>query len=99
MADNDSLVEQASIQDRDLLQRMSLYFGAAEHRLRHGEGGLIFNAGNRRSRRIAGFIQHRLSEHRPPIGYFVMPWRDFALSSFVTEIGLPSLARDVATDS
>ena len=99
MADNESLVEQASVQDRDLLLRLSLYFDAVEHRLRHGEGWLIFNAGNRRSRRIAGFIQHRLSEHRPPIGYFLMPWRDFALSSYVTEVGLPSLARDVATDT
>jgi len=99
MADNESLVEQGSIQDRDLLLRMSLYFDAVEHRLRHGEGWLIFNAGNRRSRRIAGFIQHRLSEHRPPIGYFLMPWRDFALSSYVTEVGLPSLARDVGTDN
>ena len=27
-----------------------------------------------------------------------MPWRDFALSAFVTEVGLPSLAPAVATD-
>ena len=44
MTDRDSLIEQAPIQDRDLLQRMSLYFDAVEHRLRHGEGWLIFNA-------------------------------------------------------
>jgi hypothetical protein len=99
MADSESPGEQASIQDRDLLLRLSLYFDAVDHRLRHGEGWLIFNAGSRRSRRIAGFIQQRLAEHRPPIAYFFMPWRDFALSSYVTEVGLPSLARDVATDS
>ena len=99
MTDRESHIEQAPIQDRDLLQRMSLYFDAVEHRLRHGEGWLIFNASNRRARRIAGFIQHRLTEHNPPVSYFVMPWRDFAISAFVTEVGLPSLAPVVATDA
>jgi hypothetical protein len=99
MADRETLVEQAPIQDRDLLQRMSLYFDAVEHRLRHGEGWLIFNASSRRSRRIAGFIQHRLAEHRPPVSYFLLPWRDFALSAFVTEVGLPSLAPDVSKNA
>jgi hypothetical protein len=98
MTECDSLIEQAPIQDRDLLQRMSLYFDAVEHRLRLGEGWLIFNASHRRSGRIASFIQHRLSEHRPPVSYFLMPWRDFALSAFVTEVGMPSLAPAVATD-
>lgn len=98
MTEQDSLIEQAPIQDRDLLQRMSLYFDAVEHRLRLGEGWLIFNASHRRSGRIAGFIQHRLSEHRPPVSYFLMPWRDFALSAFVTDVGMPSLAPVVATD-
>jgi hypothetical protein len=98
MTERESLIEQAPIQDRDLLQRLSLYFDAVEHRLKLGEGWLIFNAGNRRSRRIAGFIQHRLSEQRPPVSYFLMPWRDFALSAFVTEVGLPSLAPAVASD-
>lgn len=96
---HEPLVEHAPIQDRDLLQRMSLYFDAVDHRLRNGEGWMIFNAGGQRSHRIAGFIQHRLSEHRPPVSYFLLPWRDFALSSFVTEIGLPSLAPEVAKDA
>jgi hypothetical protein len=99
MAERESLIEQAPIQDRDLLQRLSLYFDAVEHRLRHGEGWMIFNAGSRRSRRIAGFIQHRLAEHKPPVSYYLLPWRDFALSSFVTEIGMPILAPDVARDA
>jgi hypothetical protein len=50
MTDRESLIEQAPIQDRDLLQRMSMYFDTVEHRLRHGEGWLIFNAGGRPSR-------------------------------------------------
>lgn len=99
MADQESPIDQAPIQDRDLLQRMSLYFDAVEHRLRQGEGWMIFNASGRRSRRIAGFIQHRLSEQRPPVSYFLLPWRDFALSSFVTEVGMPSLAPEVSKNA
>jgi hypothetical protein len=99
MANQESPIDQAPIQDRDLLQRLSLYFDAVDHRLRHGEGWLIFNAGGRRSGRIAGFIQHRLSEHRPPVSYYLLPWRDFALSAYVTEIGLPSLAPNVLKDA
>lgn len=99
MAGHESLIEQAPIQDRDLLQRMSLYFDAVDHRLRQGEGWMIFNASTRRSRRIAGFIQQRLAEHRPPVSAFFMPWRDFALSSFVRDVGLPSLAPVVSTDA
>jgi hypothetical protein len=98
MGDSEGFIEQTPIQDRDLLQRLSLYFDAVDHRLRHGEGWLIFNAGGRRSRRISAFIQYRLSEHRPPVSYFLMPWRDFALSAFVTEFGMPSLVPAVATD-
>lgn len=99
MDGQETLIDQAPIQDRDLLQRMSLYFDAFEHRLRHGEGWLIFNAGSRRSRRIASFIQHRLAEQRPPVSYFLLPWRDFALSSFVTDVGLPILAPEVSKDA
>jgi hypothetical protein len=80
MAGDDSIIDQAPIQDRDLLQRLSIYFDAVEQRLRLGEGWLIFNAGTRRSRRISGFIQHRLAEQRPPVRYFMLPWRDFAIS-------------------
>ena len=99
MAENDSSVDHAAIQDRDLLQRMSIYFDAVESRLRHGEGWMIFNAGGKRSGRIASFIQGRLAEHRPPISHFLLPWRDFALSSFVTEVGLPSLASDIGRNA
>jgi hypothetical protein len=99
MADHESLIEQAPIQDRDLLQRLSLYFDSVEHRLKHGEGWMIFNAGGRRSLRITGFIQHRLAEHRPPVSYYLLPWRDFALSAYVTEVGLPSLVPEVARDA
>lgn len=99
MTEGEGFIDQAPIQDRDLLQRMSLYFDAVEHRLRHGEGWIIFNTGARRTRRITSFIQHRLSEQRPQVTYYLLPWRDFALSSFVTEVGLPSLAPEVSHNS
>ena len=95
MAGDNSMIDQAPIQDRDLLQRLSIYFDAVEQRLRQGEGWMIFNAGGRRSRRISGFIQHRLAEQRPPVSYFMLPWRDFAISAYVTEVGLPILAPEV----
>ena len=87
-----SLVEQAPVQDRDLLQRLSLYFDAVDSRLRQGQGWFIFNARAGRSTRIAAFIQHRLRDLSPSVSYYVMPWRDFALSAYVHEVGLPQLA-------
>ena len=83
MADSIRLIEQAPLQARDLLQRLSHYFDSVDHRLRQGEGWFIFNAQNGRSRRIASFMQHRLAEHQPPVSYFLVPWRDFALSAYV----------------
>lgn len=98
MTDATGLIDQAPIQDRDLLQRLSLYFDAVDLRLRQGEGWFIFNAMPGRSRRIASFIQARLSSHQPAVSYFLMPWRDFALSAYVTEVGLPELAPAVGDD-
>jgi hypothetical protein len=92
MADASELIEQAPLQDRDLLLRLSLYFDAFEHRLRQGQGWFIFNAAGGRSHRIARFIQHRVSDDYPDVSSFVVPWRDFALSAYVNEVGLPELA-------
>jgi hypothetical protein len=91
MADASEIIEQAPLQDRDLLVRLSLYFDAFEQRLRQGQGWFIFNASARRSNRIATFIQHRISEYEPLVSTYMMPWRDFALSAYVTEVGLPEL--------
>lgn len=92
MADAAMFIEQAPLQDRDLLLRLSLYFDAFEQRLRQGQGWFIFNAPGQRASRIAAFIQHRVAEHGPSISTHFMPWRDFALSAYVTEVGLPELA-------
>ena len=92
MVDSNFVIEQAPLQDRDLLQRMSLYFDAFDTRLRQGQGWFIFNATNGRSRRIASFMQHRLAEYRPLVTSYFVPWRDFALSAYVQEVGLSELA-------
>lgn len=84
--------DQISLQDLDLLQRLSLYFDSLDTRLRQGQGWFIFNATSHRSRRIASFVQQRLHEYSPPVTYSILPWRDFALNAYVQEVGLPDLA-------
>lgn len=92
MADAETMIEQAPLQDRDLLQRLSLYFDALDLRLRQGQGWFIFNAPGGRANRIASFIQSRVIEYQPAVSTYFMPWRDFALSAYVKEVGLPELA-------
>ena len=96
MADATALIDQAPLQDRDLLQRLSAYFDGFDTRLRQGQGWFIFNAPASRSRRIASFIQYRIADYQPGVSSYMMPWRDFALSAYVNEVGLPGLAPEVA---
>lgn len=95
MAEASLFIEQAPLQDRDLLLRLSLYFDAFEHRLRQGQGWFIFNAAGGRSSRIATYIQRRLAEYQPGVTSYMIAWRDFALSAYVNEVGLPELAPQV----
>lgn len=90
MTDAIEIIDQAPLQDRDLLNRLNLYFDALEQRLRQGQGWFIFNASPQRSSRIATFIQHRIAEYGS-VSAYMMPWRDFAISAYVTEVGLPEL--------
>ena len=92
MADAATIVEQAPLQDQDLLQRLSIYFDAFDTRLKKGQGWFIFNAAPGRSSRISAFIQARLGDHGARVSSCVVTWRDFALSAYVHEIGLPQLA-------
>ena len=87
----DSIVEQASIQDRDLLLRLSLYFESFDQKVRQGQGWFIFNADGGRGHRISQYIEHQLNDHRPEVHSFVISWRDFALSAYVNEVGIPQL--------
>lgn len=92
MTDSTAIIDQAPLQDRDLLVRLSWYFDAFEQRLRQGQGWFIFNAPGQRSSRISTYIQHRISEYQPSVSAYLMPWRDFALSAYVTEVGMAELA-------
>ena len=83
------------LQDRDLLQRLNVYFDSLDARLLNGEGWVIFNAHAPRSTRIIQYLQRRLSEpHRAT--HFFVPWRDFSLTSYMVEVELQSSNTDVA---
>lgn len=91
MTDSSAIIDQAPLQDRDLLVRLSLYFDAFEQRLRQGQGWFIFNAPGQRSSRISTYIQHRIADYESSVSAYMIPWRDFALSAYVTELGLADL--------
>lgn len=80
--------ENVSVQDRDLLGRLTIYFDHIDLRLREGQGWLIFNADRNRSRRLTGFIGDRLREYRPLVSFFLVPWRDFALNAYMLKVEL-----------
>jgi len=86
------MIERVSVQDRDLLGRLSVYFDSINLRLREGQGWLIFNADRQRSGRIGRFIGDRLREYRPLMSFYIVPWRDFALNAYVLKVELPSSA-------
>lgn len=91
MADASSMIQQAPLQDRDLLTRMSLYFEGLDQRLRQGQGWLIFNADGARMQRISGYIDARLRQDFPGVFAHSMLWRDVAISAYVNEVGLGEL--------
>lgn len=83
------IFDQVSLQDRDLLLRLGLYFDQLNQRVRTGEGWLIFNAAPRRSSRISSYVHQRLKESDPPLTYTIMGWRDFSLSAYIQHEGIP----------
>jgi len=80
--------ENVSVQDRDLLGRLTVYFDTLHSRLREGQGWLIFNADRNRTRRVSRFIDDRLREYRPLVSFFMVPWRDFALNAYMLKVEL-----------
>jgi hypothetical protein len=91
MSTSSDVIEQAPLQDRDLLLRLSLYFDAFEQRLRQGQGWFIFNASGMRSNRISTFIQDRITDYQASVSAYMLPWRDFAINAYVSEVGLPGM--------
>ncbi len=91
--------DNVSVQDRDLLARLTAYFDHIDLRLREGQGWLIFNSDRGRTRRISQFIGDRLREYRPLVSSYLVPWRDFALNAYMVKVELvsPSSAVDATT--
>ena len=81
--------DDVSMQDRDLLIRMSAYLDTIEMRIRQGQGWFIFNADRARAARIAQYVLAGLRAHAPIISHTLMTWRDFALNAYVTQVALP----------
>ena len=92
------MIGNVSVQDRDLLGRLSNYFDTIESRLREGQGWLILNASRDRANRIAQFINVRLREHKPFISYYMLTWRDFALHAYVSQVELPANPAPVSVE-
>lgn len=88
MADEFIYIEQAPVQDQDLLLRLNQYFDGLDQRIKHGQGWLIFNASGSRLQRIASFIQGKLTVDHATVDSFLLPWRDFAINAYVSEVGL-----------
>mgnify|MGYP005854120177 CR=1 FL=1 len=80
-----------SVQDRDLLGRLNQYFDTVQLRLKEGQGWLIFNSHRQRAARIAQFIAERIAEYRPLLSYYFLPWRDFALDAYITNVELAAI--------
>lgn len=84
------LLDDVSVQDRDLLTRLTQYFTSIDTRIKEGQGWLIFNAGRERSGRITRFVLDRLAERKPFVSYYYVPWRDFALNAYMSKVELPT---------
>jgi hypothetical protein len=79
------VIDQVPLQDVDLLQRLNQYFATLDLRLRQGQGWLIYNASGNRAGRINRFMHERLSASDVPFSHFFLPWRDFALTSYLLQ--------------
>jgi hypothetical protein len=84
-----STPDDVNVQDRDLLNRLTAYLDTIDTRVRQGQGWFIFNAQRARAARIAQYLLMGLRGHAPIVSHTLMPWRDFALNAYVTEVALP----------
>ena len=92
MFDSAHIFDDVPLQDVDLLQRLNQYFATLDVRLRHGQGWLIYNVKGARGARITNFLLGQLSDVGVVFTHFFLPWRDFALTSYLVEVELQSLA-------
>ncbi len=96
MTSDTDLISGLSVQDRDLLWRLSQYFDTLDERLREGQGWFIFGLTGPRVNRVGKFITDRLSEYVPLVSYYFVPWRDFALNAYMQEVELAAKPEEKA---
>lgn len=82
------LIDQVPLQDVDLLQRLNHYFSTLDFRLRQGQGWVIYNTAGTRAGRITRFLHQALQTADVPFSHYFLPWRDFALTSYLVEVEL-----------
>ena len=85
------IIDQVPLQDVDLLNRLNQYFSSLDLRLRQGQGWLIFNAKGSRAGRITQLLQEQVEHATIPFSHFFLPWRDFALTSYLVQVELQQL--------
>ena len=88
-----------SIQDVDLLARLTTYADHLEERIAQGQGWLIFNSSRERGAPILHLLHTYLEGYRPFISHCHLPWRDFALHAYISTIALPRDAAQVAAEA
>lgn len=91
MFEDAHIIEQVPLQDVDLLNRLNQYFSSLDLRLRQGQGWLIFNARGARAGRITQLLQEQVQTATIPFSHFFLPWRDFALTSYLVQVELQQL--------
>lgn len=87
------------VQDADLLVRLNTYCDHLEQRLAQGQGWLIFNSSRERGARILRLLLTRLHAYEPALAFYHLPWRDFALHTYISTITLPQEATLIATEA
>jgi len=83
--DNTPIIPDINTQDRDLYTRLNQYLSRADVHLRQGRGWFIFNADRNRASRVVKLFLERLGDFRPYLTYNHIPWRDFALNTYMRE--------------
>lgn len=78
-----------SVQDTDLLTRLNTYCDHLGQRLEQGQGWLIFNSTRERGARILRLLSSCLGGHGSTLDYVHLPWRDFALHTYISTVTLP----------
>lgn len=88
-----------NVQDADLLVRLSTYCDQLGQRLAQGQGWLIFNSSRERGARILRLLLARLHAYEPALALYHLPWRDFALHTYISTVTLPQDAALIATEA